>query len=328
MLAYTIRRLLISIPVLIAASFLTFWFVSLSGDPVLEKFAGRNPRPPKSTFDHEYHRLHLDQGFFAQYWGWLKNLVTQGYWGPSVNETTDIGHELARGLGVTIRLVTAAMLIALILAVITGVLSAVRQYSKTDYTFTFLGFLFLAMPSFWIAVLLKQGGIFVNDSLGTRIFYTIGEKSTPTPDGFWDQTLDTGKHMILPTISLALITYAAWSRFQRASMLEVLNSDYVRLARAKGLKPRRVLVRHGLRTALIPMTTVTALTIAAILGGAVITETVFGWQGMGRFLIQEINLRDRYGTMGWLLVSGFFVIAGNLVADLLYAVLDPRIRYE
>jgi peptide/nickel transport system permease protein len=134
--------------------------------------------------------------------------------------------------------------------------------------------------------------------------------------------------MILPTVSLALITYAGWSRFQRASMLEVLNSDYVRLARAKGLKHRRVLVRHALRTALIPMTTVTALGIAAIIGGAIITETVYEWQGMGRFLLMEIAARDRNGTMGWLVVAGFFVVVGNLVADVLYAVLDPRIRYE
>jgi len=139
---------------------------------------------------------------------------------------------------------------------------------------------------------------------------------------------DVFGHLVLPTISLALITYAALSRFQRASMLEVLNSDYMRLARAKGLKPRRVLVRHGLRTALIPMTTVSALGIAAIIGGAVITESVFQWNGMGNFLVKSIGTHDRYAVMGWLLVSGFFVIIGNLVADILYGILDPRIRYE
>jgi len=128
--------------------------------------------------------------------------------------------------------------------------------------------------------------------------------------------------------SLALITYAAWSRFQRSSMLEVLNSDYVRLARSKGLSPRRVLVRHALRTALIPMTTVSALTIAAVIGGAVVTETVFEWQGLGKYLVDSIATRDRYAILGLLLVTGFMVIIGNLVADILYGVLDPRIRYE
>jgi glutathione transport system permease protein len=328
MLAYTIRRLLVSIPVLLAASFLVFWLVSLSGDPVQEKFAGRFPRPPQSTIDHETHRLYLDRGFFEQYWIWLKNLVLHGYFGPSVNQTTDIGHELLTRMGVTLRLVAAAMLIALVLAVITGVLSATKQYSLLDYFFTFLGFVFLAMPSFWIAGLLKQGGITYNEATTTRTFFTIGANSTPPPVGTGAQVLDALLHLILPTISLSLITYAAWSRFQRASMLEVLNSDYIRLARAKGLKPRRVLVKHALRTALIPMTTVSALTIAGILGGAVITERVFEWQGMGRFLTTEIILRDRYGTMGWLLLTGLVVVLGNLIADLLYGVLDPRIRYE
>ena len=139
---------------------------------------------------------------------------------------------------------------------------------------------------------------------------------------------DYGAHLILPTISLALITYAAWSRFVRGSLLEVLNSDYVRLARAKGLTPRRVMLKHALRTALIPMTTVTALTIAGLFGGAIITERVFQWRGMGTLIITAIGDRDRYVIMGWLLVVGFIVVLGNIIADLLYAVLDPRIRYE
>jgi peptide/nickel transport system permease protein len=328
MLAYTIRRFLVSIPVLLAASFLVFWFVSLSGNPVTDKLAARNPKPPQRILDLETHRLNLDKGFFEQYWIWLRGLVLHGNFGPSVNSTQDIGAELGHRLVVTLRLIFLAMALALVLAVISGVLSAVRQYSKLDYALTFVGFLFLAMPTFWIAVLLKQGGINYNVATNSRTFFTIGQSSSPPPVGLGSQISDTLLHMILPTVSLALITYAGWSRFQRATILEVLNSDYVRLARAKGLKPRQVMVRHALRTALIPMTTVSALTIAAIIGGAVITETVFQWEGMGRFLIASIGSFDRNAVMGWLVVSGFFVIAGNLVADLLYAVLDPRIRYE
>jgi peptide/nickel transport system permease protein len=229
---------------------------------------------------------------------------------------------------VTLRLVFVAVLLALFFAVITGVVSAVRQYSKTDYALTFLGFVFLAMPSFWIAVLLKQGGITYNRGTGTSTFYTIGEKTPQLEGNLWVHFTDAVGHLILPTLSLAAISYAAWSRFQRASMLEVLNSDYVRLARAKGLKPRTVLIRHALRTALIPMVTVSALGIAAILGGAVITETVFGWNGMGQYLLRSIAAFDRNAVLGWLMVSGFIVVLGNLVADLLYGVLDPRIRHE
>lgn len=331
MFAYIVRRLLAAVPILLISSFIAFWVASVSADPVRLRYEGRNPPAPAATIANDRQWMRFDQGFFEQYWIWLKDLVTKGYFGPSINRNRDIGTELIDKSIITFRLVALAMLIALVLAVITGVLSATRQYSKLDHSFTFLGFLFLAMPSFWIAVLLKHGAIKVNDAIepstGTRPIPTISHESTLLPDGAWARLVDIGEHMILPTLSLALITYAAWSRFQRAAMLEVLNSDYIRLARSKGLKSRRVLVRHALRTALIPMTTVSALTIAAILGGAVITETVYQWRGMGYLLLTAVGEQDRYVMMGWLLVAGTVVVVGNVVADLLYAALDPRIRY-
>ncbi|GIJ52997.1 ABC transporter permease [Virgisporangium aurantiacum] len=328
MLAYAIRRLLIAIPVLLVASMIVFALTQFTGDPVEEKYAARNPPVPQQTIDIERKRLHLDDPVVVQYGNWIKNLVTKGDWGPSINAAGNIGDELSRRVVVTLRLVIFAMLLALVLAVISGVLSATKQYSWLDYIFTFFGFLFLAMPAFWVAVLLKQGALSYNEATGTRTFYTIGARSVETEPGLWNTIADIFGHSILPTLSLALITYAAWSRFQRSSMLEVLNSDYVRLARAKGLSQRKVLTRHALRTALIPMTTVSALGIATVIGGAVITETVFEWQGMGRYLIDSIATRDRYAIMGWLLIAGIFVVVGNLVADILYGVLDPRIRYE
>ncbi|HET8684288.1 MAG TPA: ABC transporter permease [Micromonosporaceae bacterium] len=332
MIAYTIRRLLAAVPILIVSSFIIFWVASLSADPIRQRFEGRNPPPPAATIQLERERLNFDAGFFRQYWDWLWNLVVHQDFGPSINSATNIGSELGRRTVITFRLVILAMILAVVLAVVTGVLSAVRQYSKLDYTFTFLGFLFLAMPSFWLAVVLKQGAIAFNDSvegnLGRRPIPTINHQASVVPEEFWPRMMDIALHMVLPTISLALITYAALSRFQRSSMLEVLNSDYIRLARAKGLSARRVMVRHALRTALIPLTTVTALGIASILGGAVVTETVYQWRGMGDLLVTAVIAQDRYVTMGWLLVAGLFVILGNLTADLLYAVLDPRIRYE
>jgi peptide/nickel transport system permease protein len=328
MLAYSIRRILIAIPVLLAASVIVFTLTLFTGDPVEEKYAGRNPPVPQQTIDNEKERLHLNDPVVVQYGNWLKNLVLHGDFGPSISSSNHIGDELVRRTFVTLRLVIFAMFLALIMAILSGVLSATRQYSWLDYTFTFLGFVFLAMPPFWTAVLLKQGALTVNEATGRRTFFTIGARSDSTDPGAWNAILDAFGHLILPTISLALITYAAWSRFQRSSMLEVLGSDYIRLARAKGLAPRRVLVKHALRTALIPMTTVSALAIAAVLGGAVVTETVFEWQGLGRYLIESIATRDRYAILGILLVTGFIVIVGNLVADILYGVLDPRIRYE
>jgi len=326
-LAYTLRRVLVGVPVLIASSILVFILVSSSGDP-LEPMKVRNPPAPAIAIANEEARLHLNDSLLERYWFWLKGVVT-GNFGPSVNQTQNIGSELYGRSLVTLRLVFVAMLLAVLLAVFAGVVSAVRQYSKVDYAFTFFGFLALSIPTFWFAILLKNAGVDVNQATGTETFYTLSERSY-NYDHFspWEKFTDISSHMILPTISLMLISYASWSRFQRSSMLEVLNSDYVRLARAKGLRNRTVMVRHALRTALIPLTTVTALDIAGILGGAVITETVYGWRGLGRYLIDSVNQRDVYAVLGWLLLAGAVVIIFNIVADLLYAVLDPRIRYE
>jgi peptide/nickel transport system permease protein len=325
MLAYAVRRVLVSVPILIAATFLVFAMVSLTGDP-LSYLRTRNPPPPPRVFELEAQRLHLDEPLLERYWIWLTGLL-RGDFGPSVQSTLQIGPELFDAFIVTFRLIALAMLVALVLAVIVGVVSAVKQYSGTDYTFTFVGFLFLSLPSFWFAILLKEAGISFNNAVGSQVLFTIGDSSVFIEGGFWARLTDILGHMILPTISLALLSFAAWSRFQRASMLEVLGSDYVRLARAKGLRRGSVMTRHALRTALIPLTTVTALDLGAIISGAVITETVFQWRGAGSFLLEAIERDDVYAVAGWLLISATFIILFNLAADLLYAVLDPRIRY-
>ncbi|MFI6505877.1 ABC transporter permease [Nonomuraea typhae] len=326
MLTFTLRRLLIALPVILASTFVVFLLVTMSGDP-LANLKGRNPPPSPQVIAVEAERLHLDQPVLQRYWTWIAG-VARGDFGPSVRANVDIGHEIATRFGVTLRLIAVAVVLALLLAVVVGVLSAVRQYSGLDYGFTFAAFLFLSMPSFWFAVLLKQGGISLNQLVGEQVVYTIGEKSVVVDGDAWARLADTAGHMVLPTISLALISFGAWSRFQRASMLDVLNSDYVLFARAKGLSRRRVVVRHALRTALIPMTTVTALDFASLISGAVITETVFQWRGLGDFLVTSVNQRDAYAVLAWLLVVAVAVIVFNLVADLLYALLDPRIRYE
>lgn len=325
MLAYAVRRVLVSVPILVLATFVVFVMVALSGDP-LSDLKARNPPPPPRTLELMVQRLHLDEPLLVRYWIWISGVV-QGDFGPSVTTTLQIGPELLDRFLVTFRLIAVAMLVALVLAVVVGVISAVKQYSGTDYTFTFLGFLFLSMPSFWFAILLKEAGISFNQAVGRQVLFTIGDSSVYVQGGGWATFADVAGHMILPTISLALLTFAAWSRFQRASMLEVLNSDYVRLAKAKGLRRRTVMTRHALRTALIPLTTVTALDLGAIISGAIITENVFQWRGAGSFLLESIRDRDVYAVTGWLLIAATFVILFNLAADLLYAVLDPRIRY-
>jgi peptide/nickel transport system permease protein len=327
MFAFLIRRALVSIPVLIASTLLTFIMVKLSGDP-LQYLKLRNPPVPRHTILLEEHRLGLDRPWLSQYWHWITNVLLHGNFGQAIDATVNIRTELSSALLVTARLVILSVIISVILAVVTGVYSAVKQYSVTDYTTTFAGFLFLSMPVFWFAILLKQGGIWYNEHVSRGTFFTIGEKSVfLTDNSFWSRMSDYAGHLVLPTIVLSLAGYAGWTRFTRASMLEVLNSDYVRLARSKGLKPRQVLIRHALRTALIPLTTVTALDIAALLGGAIVTERVFQWHGMGNMFLTAVQNIDANVMLAWLLVTATIVILFNLFADILYGVLDPRIRH-
>jgi peptide/nickel transport system permease protein len=327
MFFFTIRRILASVLVLLVSSFLVFALCAASFDP-LSNYYNLNPRPPEEFFDNLREELGLNDNFFVRYWNWLTGVLT-GDFGTTVNGTP-VAEQLGTRLMVTGRMIIAAVIIAVILAIVVGVIGAVRQYKPSDYVFTFLAYLLIALPVFWFAALLKEfvaGGI--NDLLGRQVLYTIGEE-TPGLSLYasgWELWSDRLGHLVLPTISLALLSFAAWSRFQRAAMLDVLGSDYMRLARAKGLTYRRTVVKHGLRNALIPLTTVVALGIGTLFGGAIITETVFVWHGMGEYLIQDgIRNNDTNVVLGWLLVSATFVVVFNLIADLLYAVLDPRIR--
>jgi peptide/nickel transport system permease protein len=229
---------------------------------------------------------------------------------------------------ITLRMVILASVLAIVLAIGAGVLSAVKQYTPTDYTFTFLGFLFLSMPVFWLAALLKEyGAIRLNKVFGEQVVYTVGAETPNIAGSFGTRMADYAGHLILPTVALALISFAAWSRYQRATMLDVLGSDYIRLARAKGLSRSRVMTRHALRNALIPLVTVVAIDIGAVFGGAIITERVFSWQGMGALLVQGVQTNDINVLLAWLMVTSVLVVLFNLIADVLYAVLDPRIRY-
>ena len=336
MLVYTVRRVLSSIPILILASVLTFVLIDVSGDP-LSDLRMQQPPPDPSVIQLQEERLYLDRSMPERYWLWVTGIggngdigLLQGKFGPSTQSNSyDIGANIAERLGTTLRLVGAAMVFALGLAILSGVVSAMRQYSKLDYTLTFIGFLALSMPVFWFAGIMQQAGVSVNELLGTPFFATIGDGLYQAQgQDLWGRITNAFAYMTLPTIVLMLTSFASWSRYQRTSMLEVLNSDYVRLARAKGLPNRVVIRRHALRTALIPLTTVVAVGIAGIIDGAVLTERVFQWRGLGEFFITAVENSDSYALMAWLLLSGVTVILANLIADLLYGVLDPRIRYE
>lgn len=323
MLAFTLRRLAVSIPVVIASSFIVFVLVATAGGDPLGDLKLR-PGISPATIELRRQQLHLDEPVLQRYGNWAKGAI-RGDLGRSVSNE-EIRPLLWRRLGVTMRLVLFATVVAVVLAVFIGSLGAVKQYSKFDYTATFFAFVFFSMPVFWLAALLRDVGIRVNASIGRRLFFVVGEQTPDIGGSFLNVQLDRLGHVILPSITLILISMASWSRFQRGSMLEVLNADYIRTARAKGLAGSRVLFRHALRNAMIPVVTIVAIDFAGILGGAVITETVFGWTGMGRLLVDALKVKDVNVVQAWLLVAAVLVVVFNLVADLLYGYLDPRTR--
>jgi peptide/nickel transport system permease protein len=307
------------------ASVLVFLLVANSGDPLAE-LKSRNPPVPQQVIENRERELGLDKPLPQRYVTWLGNFV-QGDMGKSVRGV-EVRPLLWQRLQITLRLVILASVIAIVLAIGAGVLSAVRQYTVTDYTFTFAGFLFLSMPVFWLAALLKEyGAIRLNKLFGQQVVFTVGAETPNLTGSLGHRLADYAGHLLLPTIALALISFAAWSRYQRATMLDVLSSDYIRLARAKGLSRSRVMTRHALRNALIPLVTVVAIDTGALFGGAVITERVFSWQGMGALLVQGVETSDVNILLSWLMVTSVIVVLFNLIADVLYAVLDPRIRY-
>jgi peptide/nickel transport system permease protein len=325
MAAFLIRRLLTGIATLLVASFLLFLLVAVSGNPLATLMA--NPHVSPSTIAIARHQLGLDEPLLERYWNWLARML-QGNFGTSTTGQS-IGPELANRLVVTLQMVIPATILAVILAVFLGVLSAVRQYSLLDHIQTAVAYLCYSTPVFVVAILLKDYlAIKLNSAVGHTVLYTIGQ-NTPGTTGTWHVFTDALGHTVLPVLALTLVTYAAWSRYQRASMLDVLNADYVRFARAKGLTPRRVLYVHALRNALVPVVTVIALDFSDVIGGAVLVEIAFGWNGMGEFLVQGLTgpiSPDTGVVQAWLMVAATAVIVFNIIADVLYAVLDPRIR--
>jgi peptide/nickel transport system permease protein len=331
MMSYAGRRLLTSIPVVLLSTFVVFLMVSFSGDPLQDFKAQQlrqnaNPLIVAQRVQAEQHFLRLDRPLLDRYWLWIKGIVTSGDFGPS-RSVPDIGAELAGRLAVTARLLTLALLLAVVLALVVGVVGALRRPGAVDHALTAVTIVFFSLPVFWFAVLLKDYlAVDLNSAVGRRLVFTMGESTPNLAGGFWTHLGDALGHLVLPVLVLALTVYPPWSRFQRRAMIEVLDSDHVRLARAKGLPRRRVITSHALRTALIPLVTVVAIDSAGLIGSTVITERIFTLQGMGTMLLDGIAARDVYVVLAWLLVVASAVVLINLVADLLYAVLDPRIR--
>lgn len=319
MLTYAVRRIVATLPVLVGATFLVYVLVSVANDPLARLATCTNC--DQAAYDRIIDLYDLDQPIPVRFLGWIGSAV-QGDLGIS----TSLGEQpvgpilLERAWNTALLAVPAFILIA-ITALVLSVISAVRQYSLGDYLVTGGSFLGISMPTFFFGLLLQVAfGVWWQDWTGTKPFYVTGMHLES-----WGDYVASAA---LPIATLALVIVATESRFGRASMLEVINADYIRMARSKGLSERKVVFGHALRNAMIPIVTLWALDFSALLGGSVITETIFAWPGLGQLLVSSLTAQDLDLVMGVVMFIAVVTIAFNLIADLLYGFLDPRVRYD
>ncbi|GAB3260305.1 ABC transporter permease [Arthrobacter pigmenti] len=321
MLRFILKRLLYGIPVIFLASLVVFFGISAIGDPLAQ--LRRSPNVSQETIQSLVQAKHLDEPIIVQYWYWLVDALTNAF--GTTTFGTEIWPELSRAAVNTLQLVIAAEALALLVAIPIGVISARKQYSITDYSLTGISFLGYSIPIFWFALILQV--IFTNLFLatGVRVFYTTGLSSIDAGDGLLF-LLDRLQHLALPILALAFYNVAAYSRYMRSEMLEVLGSQYLQTARAKGVAEKQVVRRHALRNALVPIVTVAGLNLGITFGGSIVVETIFSLDGMGLFFIEALNDRDVYSLMAFLMTTAVMILIGNLLADLSYGFLDPRSR--
>jgi len=333
---YIAQRLVLTVPmvfILVSVVFLVLRI--MPGDPVLAMLGGRNVSP--ELIAQKRHEMGLDKPLHIQYVEYLGGLV-HGDLGRSTRTGNPVGKELVQRLPATLELAIWGMLFAALFGIPTGIIAAVRADKTADHAIRVLHIGSFALPIFWVGLMfqvifaVKLGWLPVANRLSGRFafafqrvtgFYLLDAASL----GDKEILSDVIKHRILPGVTLGLAQMGFLGRVTRAAMLEVLDTEYVTTARSKGLKERTVILRHALRNALIPIITVFGLQFAMLMGGAVLTETVFSWPGVAGFLIQSLYYRDWWALQGTIAFIGVFVATVNLVVDILYSVIDPRVRY-
>ncbi|MDX1576876.1 MAG: ABC transporter permease [Gemmatimonadota bacterium] len=322
---YAVRRLLGAIPLLWGIVTLLFILLHLApGDPATAYF---NPNVDPEVIEQMRRNFGLDRPLHEQYLRWLASFVT-GEFGFSFSRLRPVGEVLADALPNTLWLGGASLLVIFTVGCGIGIAQAVRQHSKLDHGLTFAALFLYSVPTFWLGVVLV---LWVSsDAWPDALRLPIsGMRSLDYASlGPLERVADRLRHLILPTIALGLSSAAAVARFMRGAMLETIDQDYVRTARAKGLSERRVILAHAARNALIPIVSLFGLFLPILFGGAVVVEVIFAWPGMGRLMYDAIGARDYPLVMAGSFLFAALVIAANLVADLLYAVIDPRVRYR
>lgn len=330
MIGLIARRVAWSVAILLLASVTLFVFVRATTDPLAVVRGGTagdpaasNQEASRELIDAETRRLGLDRPLATQYASWLGHFV-RGDWGESTVSRRSVAAEIRQRLWNTTQLVVWAILLSLAVAVVVGVVCASRPDSFVDHLLSGLSFVGLSMPGFWFALLAIEWLVFQPKQLfglHQPIFFSVGLRSS-TPG----VPLDYLRHLALPVLVLSLSLSAAWSRYVRAAMLDVVSAPYIRMARAKGVPRRQVLVRHALRNALIPFTTVSAVAIGHLFGGVIVAETIFAWPGMGQLFFNALLAGDTNVVLPWLMVAASFVLLLILISDILLGLLDPRVR--
>ncbi|CAI8741730.1 dipeptide ABC transporter membrane subunit DppB [Brevibacillus sp. IT-7CA2] len=334
LLAYSIRRILMLIPVLVGMSIIVFSIIrAIPGDPALT-ILGEKATPQAIADIRE--ALGLNNPWYIQYFDYMKDILS-GNLGESLQTNAPISDEILPYLAATTELTIVSMLIAVFIGVNAGILSAWKQNSWFDYCAMLIALIGVSMPIFWLG--LMEQWVFAQE---LKWLPSVGRDDSRNPveaithfyildtmiAGQWDQLWEVIKHLILPGIALGTIPMAIIARITRSSMLEVMRADYVRTARAKGLTQFWVVYKHALKNAMIPVLTVIGLQTGLLLGGAVLTETIFGWPGVGRYIVTAIGNRDYPVIQSGILVIATIFVLINLLVDLLYAYIDPRIKYR
>jgi len=319
---YILRRILISIPVLIGVTLITFLLLHATAGsfvPGLEI----NPNLRPEDVARIRHSLGLDQPLYLQYIQWLAGLV-HGDFGRSLIDGSPVLSHILERLPNTLELTFTAMLIGLLVSIPLGVIGAIRRGSKDDNFLTVLSVAGVSIPGFWLGLMLI---LFFSVEFHDWGLPFLPSSGATSPLGTGDLT-DRLEHLIMPATVLSFGYIAIWSRYTRSSMLEVLSQDYVRTARAKGMTERRLLYVHALRNAMVPLVTLVGLELPGLVSGGAIVEIVFSWPGIGRLALERALQYDYTMVLGLTTFAAILVVAGNLIADILYAVLDPRIKYR
>jgi peptide/nickel transport system permease protein len=326
---FLLRRLAYLFVLVVSATTVAYLVAATQLNP-RSRYEGRNPPPPPEVVDAALDALNLNDKtpVFTRFRRWSEGLL-RGDLGLTI-DGKPVGDEIGRRMWVSLRLLLIGSLLGTVLGVAAGAYAAVKQYRIPDRVLAVTSFVTLSIPTVVLAVLFKNAGIGLNNLLGftgdTKLLYTTGEMTPGLVTWSWEGLVDRAAHIVLPSLVLTAIAVAFYSRYQRNAMLDVLGSDFLRTAQAKGLRRTRALVKHGLRTALIPMATFFAYQFALLFVGATFTEKIFGWHGMGEYFVDSVTKSDVNSVAGVTLFVAVLVLIAGFLSDVAYAALDPRVR--